>query len=237
MGWRPRVLVVAIAGWAVWLVLANLFLLPAIGPALIARHPERFHIGWDRAWSVLPGLAHVRGFECGGHTRNRLWRVRVERGRVLVNLPALDLRTFHGLWPRATGGDVRSGSLRMARPLEVDAEVALSAMDARPILALASERSKAASWVDRLVDTENLQGRARISTRSGPLEVRELELTAGRAAISGELCLERGRPSMLLLLSLGDSHVGLERGPEGGDWHLGRPTRWFAERRPDFACR
>ncbi len=599
MTWRRRVLVIVVASWSAWLLLANLFLLPGVGPALIARHPERFHLAWDRAWSLAPCLAHVRGFECGGHVRNRRWEVEVEKGRVLVNLPALALRTFHGLWPRAsgvrvrvettddylpprarvrpgftvrlsgadvddlaplelagymvdglqrvrgsfmtqargpmevpralvrvaggrirrddavladlldldvdariaryvprehrgegplqflsgratvagrlgdlgilerflrntpmlqlegggatvsgelcldsgrlvaptaytvsdasyrveyldsvvaegtgrvlggratgtddealrvelddfrlsrpdamapfargsglsirvlaeetdlrhvrdrvalaveipaaelldlgafdaylpergglhllgghgelssrllldlrsntgdawlaidatevaaelhgrrvegdlvvradleatdarqrlfgirkleltldefavegerrhrstgaTGGwtgrvDVLGGTLRMVKPLELDAEVELTALDARPILALAEERSRAVAWVDRLIRTDGLRGQARITTVGGPLAVRGLELTAGRAAVSGELCLERGRPSMLLLLALGDHHVGLERGPHGSDWHLAAPTRWFVDGRPAFSC-
>ncbi len=98
--WLVRVVV---ATWLGWLVLANVFLQPSVGPRLIAWHPERFDIGWTRAWTVLPGLAHVRGFWCGGHVRDTRWRLEVDRAAVLVNVPALVTRTFHGLWPRASG--------------------------------------------------------------------------------------------------------------------------------------
>lgn len=596
---RRRLLWVVLGLWLAWVVLANVFLLPGVGPRLIARHPERFAIGWQRAWSVLPGLIHVRGFHCGGHTRDTNWRIEVARGRVLADLPLLALRTFHGLWPRADGVSVRveraqdfveprrrrragfrvllqaasiagiaplelreitieglewargtfstqargafevpraklrfgggrvtyrgevladelemslqvrvarhvpsqhrdtgplpfvfgradvtarlgdlsliklllrktplleleggralltgeivveagalveptaftvaeaeysvryldavvasgvgtifggrstgrdgeamrlelnhfelarpgatlpyahggdltvrvlsdrvdlrqaaeaiglvveipraelvdlggfdgfvpersgldllggrgdlssrieldlrsgggastldlaatdislmldgrelggdlvihgelqatdarsrrfeihrldvalddvavagerrprsigergrwwgrvrieGGELQLARPLVIEAPLEIQAMDARPILAVAAGYSKAATWVDRLITTDNLRGTARIAVGSGPTEVRELELVAGQASVEGELCLERGRPSMVLLLSVGDRHAGLERSPDDKHWHLRRPRRWFAERRPDFEC-
>ena len=91
------------AVWFAWLVVANVFLQASIGPRLVAWHPERFDIGWTRAWTLVPGLAHVRGFWCGGHVRNTRWRIEIDRAVVLVNVPALVTRTFHGLWPRASG--------------------------------------------------------------------------------------------------------------------------------------
>jgi len=100
---RRRLVRAVVATWLGWLVLANVFLQPSIGPRLIAWHPERFDIGWTWAWTLVPGLAHVRGFRCGGHVRDTRWRIEVDRARVLVNVPALVTRTFHGLWPRASG--------------------------------------------------------------------------------------------------------------------------------------
>jgi hypothetical protein len=104
---KRRMLIVLVIAWVLYLLAVNVVLLPGIGPDLFSRHPERFHIAWSRAWTILPGVVHVRGLDLGGHSRTTLWDLHVDRGRVFVNLAALPFRTFHGILPRASGVDLQ----------------------------------------------------------------------------------------------------------------------------------
>ena len=89
--------------WVVYLVGFNIFLSSDLLPRLAAPHPERTVLSWERAWTVFPGLVHVRGFELRSHTRGIVWRLEVDRARTLVNLLALPFRSFDALSVRARG--------------------------------------------------------------------------------------------------------------------------------------
>lgn len=141
--------------------------------------------------------------------------------------------TTGGWWGRIR---VDEGWLRLAKPVEADARVAVAAMDARPILALVEDRSAGARWADRLLDTEDLSGEARLVAAGRGIELRGLELAAGRVTLSAEMCVHGKASTMLVLAGLGGHHVGLERSPDDSAWKLRRPTEWFEAQRPGFRC-
>ena len=92
--------------WAVYLVAGNLFVATPIGQRLIAPHPERFAISWGPAWTVIPGLVHVRNLEIRQHTKDVVWSLKIDRAVTGVNLLALPFKTFHAVFPKTSGVDV-----------------------------------------------------------------------------------------------------------------------------------
>ena len=101
--WARTVVRVAVALWLLYLVAGALFTFTPIGQSIIAPHPERCSVTWDLAWTIIPGIAHVRGLEVKQHTRDVLWSLHVDRATTGVNLFALPFKTFHAILPRATG--------------------------------------------------------------------------------------------------------------------------------------
>lgn len=92
--WLKRLLLVCLLPAGLYLLAANLFLNTPLGPRTINRHPERFRIAWSSAWSVWPGLVHVRGLKLRGHVNEVTWSVAAERARGWIALPLLLRRTF-----------------------------------------------------------------------------------------------------------------------------------------------
>ena len=100
---QKRIVSVLVAAWIIYLLAGALFTMTPIGPSIIAPHPERCSVTWDLAWTIIPGIAHVRGLEVKQHTRDVMWSLQVDRATTGVNLFALPFKTFHALLPRASG--------------------------------------------------------------------------------------------------------------------------------------
>jgi hypothetical protein len=94
----------------------NLFINSDLLSRLVTPHPERTKISWERAWTVVPGLIHVRGFKLRSHSRGTLWTLEVDRGRAFFNLFALPFKTVHILAPRARGIDFVLGTADTVLP-------------------------------------------------------------------------------------------------------------------------
>ena len=90
----------------VYLVLANGFLHSDWGRQTLNRRPQSLAIAWQRAWTWLPGIVHVRGLEVRGRGRRADWSATVDRGRMAILLPALLRRHFRLLGGRADGAEV-----------------------------------------------------------------------------------------------------------------------------------
>lgn len=93
--------------WAVYLVAGNLFVATPIGQKLIAPHPERFTIRWGPAWTIVPGMVHIRDLEIRQHSKDIIWNLRIDRAVTGVNLLALPFKTFHAVVPQVHGVDVK----------------------------------------------------------------------------------------------------------------------------------
>jgi hypothetical protein len=97
----------ALWAWAIYLVAGNLFVATPLGQTLITPHPERFTIHWGRAWTVIPGLVHVRDLKIHQHSKDIEWSLTVDRAVTGVNILALPFKTFHAVLPHVSGVDVR----------------------------------------------------------------------------------------------------------------------------------
>ena len=111
---RPRLarrLLVAALGLVLGLELlyvagANGFLSSQWGRRTLNRRPEKMAVSYEKAWTWLPGIVHVRALEIGGRARRADWRARVDSGRMVIMLPALLGRHFHLLRGRAHGAEI-----------------------------------------------------------------------------------------------------------------------------------
>ena len=100
---RKRIVSMLVAAWMVYLLAGALFTFTPIGPSIIAPHPERCSVTWSFAWTIIPGIAHVRGLEVKQHTGDVIWSLQVDRATTGVNLFALPFKTFHAILPHASG--------------------------------------------------------------------------------------------------------------------------------------
>lgn len=72
--------------WPLYLVIANVWLHRGGLERILNRRPERLSIHWESAWTVWPGVVHVRGFEMRNQTRTFQWWLAVDSGTVDVDL-------------------------------------------------------------------------------------------------------------------------------------------------------
>jgi hypothetical protein len=72
--------------WPLYLAAGNLWLHEGGLERMLNRRPERLSIHWKSAWTLWPGVVHVRGFELRNQTRTFQWWVAVDRGTVDVDL-------------------------------------------------------------------------------------------------------------------------------------------------------
>jgi hypothetical protein len=87
------VLVFAALLYPVYLAVGNWMLRSGVDRWL-NRRPERFLIHYDAAWTVWPGVVHVRGFQIRGQTPSVQWWGSVDRGILWVRLWDLQDREF-----------------------------------------------------------------------------------------------------------------------------------------------
>ena len=102
---------------------ANIVLRDHRIPALINTQPEKLRFDYTEAWTLFPGLVHLKGVELEGHDGSILWRVELAKVDVMLDLFGLLSRRFHALSVRADGGLFW---LRRGERLPVDPEAPLS---------------------------------------------------------------------------------------------------------------
>lgn len=98
-----------------WLVAANVFLRTDLARDLANRKPDKVQLSWDSAWSLVPGVVHLRGFELRVRARKATWGLDIDRGWCLVNVPALFAKRVHVPIAR-----VEDAAFRLARTGERD---------------------------------------------------------------------------------------------------------------------
>jgi hypothetical protein len=112
--WIRRLAVGAVLLAVLYLLTANLFLLPSIGPSLLSRRPERFRLGWQSAWSLWPGKVRFQGLEIHGRQPRVRWWITAEQGEARIDLPALLRREVR--IERLAAAGVRSQTDRVPAP-------------------------------------------------------------------------------------------------------------------------
>ena len=94
-----------------YLVAANGFLRSDWGRRTLNRKPEKLAIGYQSAWSWLPGVVEVRRLEIGGRARQGEWRTTIEEGRMVIWLPSLLGSHFRLLRGEARGAEIEIRAL------------------------------------------------------------------------------------------------------------------------------
>jgi hypothetical protein len=92
--WLKRLSLAALVGlailWPLYLAAGNLWLRQGGLERQLNRRPERLWFHWDSAWTIWPGVVHVRGFEMRNQTRVFQWWLAVDRG--ILDIDLWDLR-------------------------------------------------------------------------------------------------------------------------------------------------
>ncbi len=113
----PRLLLALAAGlavlWLLYLGIANVWLHEGGLERMLNRRPERMSVRWDAAWTLWPGVVHVRGFAMRSQSRVFQWWLAVDRGTVDVDL--WDLQDRELLLGPLTG---RGATFRLRRRLD-----------------------------------------------------------------------------------------------------------------------
>ncbi|WP_162350623.1 hypothetical protein [Pseudoxanthomonas gei] len=160
--------------YALYLLLANVFLNTPLSALAFNQKPERFHIEWRSAFSLYPGHIHARGIKVGGHARTTMWSASSAGadGRIKM-LPLLARRLSFGT---IHARDVQVGVDRVATDLAPSLPRSAAALARGPwelhfdgISTASLQRIRVGDWV-----VEG-QGHARFGLhkvlRGGPVEV------------------------------------------------------------------
>ena len=94
-------LILLAAGWALYLVVGNLFLNTAMGPQALNRHPERLRFAWSHATTWYPGQVTAHELRIEAQVRTLQWQARAAQasGRIALwpllkrelRLPSIDV--------------------------------------------------------------------------------------------------------------------------------------------------
>ena len=74
---------------AAYLVAANAWLRSGRLQQVLDRHPDHFFIRYGAAWTVLPGVVHLRRIELHGQSRRVQWGAAIDSATIVVDLPRL----------------------------------------------------------------------------------------------------------------------------------------------------
>lgn len=86
---------IVLGGEVVYLVGANAFLTTRWPRTFLNRRPEKVQVEWEGAWTVLPGVVHLREIRFRAQSQRVQWYATLEQARVSVRLLPLGFRHFH----------------------------------------------------------------------------------------------------------------------------------------------
>ncbi|MFS8064983.1 MAG: hypothetical protein ACMG6S_01300 [Byssovorax sp.] len=85
-----------------YVIAGNLFLRFGLLP-LVNGTPESVLMAYESAYTLWPGVAHVRGYRMRNQSRSIQWQLEVDDGDLTIDLAALFGKTFRATRARATG--------------------------------------------------------------------------------------------------------------------------------------
>jgi hypothetical protein len=129
--------------------------------------------------------------------------------------------------------DVPTGTIDLAKPLAIEADVDLAMKDTRAVIALFSEISDWISRFDGLLTVNDVVGHANIQASEKQLRVRNLEIQGDRLDMVAELDANDGQNNAIVWGKLGIFSVGFERIGEETDWKLINGRKWFDEKKQE----
>ncbi|MBN1878840.1 hypothetical protein JW823_01920 [bacterium] len=92
--WITRIIIYGFLAEVIYLAVANVMLSGGILHTLVNRRPEKQHYEWESAWTIVPGMIHVRGFTMRTRTPSTAWTISIDHAWFTMSLPALVLRSF-----------------------------------------------------------------------------------------------------------------------------------------------
>ncbi|MDX2438388.1 MAG: hypothetical protein QNL88_15250, partial [Acidobacteriota bacterium] len=183
--WRRVVIGVAVV-WVLYGFAANVFIKSGLLEKVASPRPERTRISWENAWTVVPGVVHVRGFALRSHSKGSEWTLTVDRARPTINLLALPFNTLQIVRVSASGVDFQIGPS--------DPELPPKKKKTKPGMRIrivsASVEDVRAVTIGDLVLTGPLKVRGGLDTQArGPLQVprASVESTASTLKLDDEI--------------------------------------------------
>lgn len=98
-----RLVVLCLVVEAAYLLAGNAFLRMDWGQEAISKEGKRL-ISWEDAWTPLPGVVRVEGFELRARTPKVTWRLAIDEAWMWMAPLELLGKSFHVRWIRAAGG-------------------------------------------------------------------------------------------------------------------------------------
>lgn len=132
--------------------------------------------------------------------------------------------------------DINDGSLKLSKPVEVSANLALTAFDVAPLLALMSKTQKSADRLDKLLGIHDFEGGAHIAVENGATHIGDLHAEGGRADILGNLCLKKDDTRGAIYIKYGIISLAVEMTGDDEKKHLTGPRKWYDNFTADFTC-
>ena len=86
-----------------YLILANVMLGTGILKNILNRRPEKHEYTWTHAWSIVPGVIHVRTFQMQNRSHSIAWTLSIDKARFRTALWALPFRDFRIYQLKASG--------------------------------------------------------------------------------------------------------------------------------------
>ncbi len=180
--------------YALYLLVANVFLNSALAVQLFNKKPERFHVQWGWAMSLYPGHIHVRGLRVGGHARTTVWTAAspVADGRIKL-LPLLARRLSFGTIDAGAVTVAIDRSDTVLLPAKPGAPAGLRDPWDLHFDAIRSDALGAVRWGEWVVDGGGSASFAMDKTlRGGPMEILPSRLTLPAARVrKGDMVLAR----------------------------------------------
>ncbi len=131
---------------------------------------------------------------------------------------------------------IPAGTLRLAKPLDLDVDITLTAADVEPALALIAKTRKSVDRLDRILAIPDLEGGAHLALNNGSAHIKDLSAQGGRAEMLGNLCLQKKSHSGAIYIKYGILSLGVEISGEDEKKHLIGPRKWYDEYVDDFTC-
>lgn len=170
---------------------------------------------------IRSGDATARRFDISGT------RLRVDRAQ-LGNTSSRDAK---GWWGEL---EMRRGELHLS-PLGLRSELALRMRDTGPLVSLLNQGKDRPTWLNRLLEIENIAGHGALEYRDASVDLEGVELRLGdKLKFLGELKLSRETPHLLIYCKYGGLTVAVEQKGRTRDWGLVRSLRWYEARRASW---
>jgi hypothetical protein len=125
--------------------------------------------------------------------------------------------------------DLTRGTLRLDEP-SLEATVEARLHDSRPVVAMIAERAWLLEWFEDLLTVRDIDLETDLRVDRRALALERLELRGENLEILARLHFAQQQRRGLVYAHWRAFSVGLELGPDGRDWKLRQPRRWFVAR-------
>ncbi len=89
-----RLVMVCLIIEVLYLIIVNTLLGSSLLKNILNRRPDKHEYSWTSAWSIVPGVIHVRGFQMQNRSRSVAWTLLIDKARFRTALWALPFRTM-----------------------------------------------------------------------------------------------------------------------------------------------